>query len=885
MLIEDNIENEKLKYLENEIINLNQNLDKNKLKDSINWLKQIKKVEKEYYFTNIGDIQNEFRNHIKNNLDNAINRIKLICLMKFANNFKYGYFPRDIQLISLYFFINKSTNEGLIQEIKTGEGKSLIISFLAVYNHLVLNKKIDIITSSMVLAKRDYSLFKDFYEIFDVTTDFCRDDLEESNQYKKCYSSDILYGDCLNFEADILRVNFLGISGRKLDRDFQCVIIDEIDNICIDNIKNLTELLNEFPGYKCIEFIYCYIYRLLIDIERKEKLIPINKEEIISKLTDEFESFINQNKKENFKSNYYPKFLHDYIVLRKKEWCRNAFEAKYEYRRNKQYKISENLEGIKVIKPIDYFNTGVIQQNSVWTGLQQFLELKEGLQLTPENINSCYMSNLTFFKKYITNKGKKSYNNIYGLTGTLGSYETQLALNKIYNMKFIILPTYKQSKLKNPNYTIMNKHQLYIEYIIKEIKEYSKKRAVLVIFEFIENIEEIKSILDKDSSIEGNIIIYKDNENPEEASFLEKDIEIGNIILSTNLAARGTDIKISKLLDKEGGLHIILTYFPINERIEKQALGRAGRKGENGSGELIIFSSKNIEKLKNNRNEEEKKLYNHLMQNFSIRDELYENLFNRFCQLLMDLRNDNTINISIKDNLILDLKEKWGLFLIKNNINNVNGSDDLVKEVIECNFKIFENDVLDIKSGKKYNFRNPLIETTIINYENLKKVIEECNMYSLGANYFIIYLLIQSNQKIEYIKYYTEELLKNIKSFIFHLEYNLKNMIKEILNYEKSKFKDIYNQINEKIKIFEFFNGKIDFLYKIINHKIENPEIKIKIGKKINIDKNININGFPIYLSHTTIDYITDLGIYFFYEIIIDEGKVSSFLKNYCNVY
>ena len=75
----------------------------------------------------------------------------------------------------------------------------------------------------------------------------------------------------------------------------------------------------------------------------------------------------------------------------------------------------------KTIKPIDFSNTGVIQENPVWTGLHQFLQIKEGLRLTEESLNSCYMSNFTFFKKYISN----DENNIYGLTGTLGSKKTQ----------------------------------------------------------------------------------------------------------------------------------------------------------------------------------------------------------------------------------------------------------------------------------------------------------------------------------------------------------------------------------------------------------------------------------------------------------------------------
>ena len=95
--------------------------------------------------------------------------------------------------------------------------------------------------------------------------------------------------------------------------------------------------------------------------------------------------------------------------------CRNSFDTKYIFKKDKQYIISKNESGDKVIKPIDYHNTEVIQQNSI--GLDsQFLELKEGLNLTEENLNSCYMSNLTFFKKYINNK---DYNK-YGLVEVLG---------------------------------------------------------------------------------------------------------------------------------------------------------------------------------------------------------------------------------------------------------------------------------------------------------------------------------------------------------------------------------------------------------------------------------------------------------------------------------
>ena len=367
--------------IEAELLKLNKNIEKRLLNKCIYQLKEIERLNEEYQINDLNSLNSEY-NCIKGHLNEQENQLRLISLMNFANKLVFGYFARNTQIISLLFFINKPNKEGLIQQVMTGEGKSLIISFLAVFMNLVYNKKIDILTSSIILAKRDCLLYKTFYNIFGINTDFCRDNLDAERKNKICYDTDILYGDCLNYEADILRANFLGAPGRKPERGFDCIIIDEIDNICIDNIKNITELLDDFPGYKSLEYIYIFIYGLLIkiddDYEHNDVVICINKEKIIARLKNEFEDFLNQSKKEELI--FYPTFLHDYILLRKDEWCRNAFEAKYEFKKNKQYIISKDNAGNEVVKPIDYFNTGVIQQNSVWPGLHQFIELKDGFK-------------------------------------------------------------------------------------------------------------------------------------------------------------------------------------------------------------------------------------------------------------------------------------------------------------------------------------------------------------------------------------------------------------------------------------------------------------------------------------------------------------------------
>lgn len=858
---------ESLNPIETELLKLNKNIEHKVLNKCMYQMKEIERINNEYNIDNLNSLNIEY-NNIKGKFQESENQLKLICLMNYANKLVFGYSARDTQLISLLFFINKPQNEGLIQQVMTGEGKSLIISFLAVFMNLVHKKKVDILTSSIVLAERDCLLYKNFYKLFDIQTDFCRENLD-SEKNKICYDTDILYGDCLNFEADILRANFLGAPGRKIDRGFECIIIDEIDNICIDNIKNITELLDDFPGYKSLEYIYIYIYCLLmkIDLEYKQNdiVISIDKEKIINRLTNEFEDFLNESKKKDLI--FYPTFLHDYILLRKKEWCRNAFEAKYEFKKNKQYIISKDQSGNQVIKPIDYFNTGIIQQNSVWPGLHQFLELKEGLNLTAENLNSCYMSNLTFFKKYMNNKS----NNIYGLTGTLGSNETQLALKEIYTMNFILIPTYKPSLLQTPQYFVIDDNKEYNDKIIEEIKTYSENRAVLVIFEYIENIKDIKKKLYREDSIEPNkIIVYKDSENNKESLFLKEPVKIGNIILATNLAARGTDIKISPDLERNGGLHVILTYLPCSERVERQALGRAGRKGEKGSGELIINSSYDIESLIKNRNEREKKLYAQLMNEFSVRDGLYERLFDKFCSLLLKIRKINNLT---KDNFILDLKEKWGFFLIKNNINNVNGRNNRVEEVIEKNYSKFENEINGYLTNSKNNyiFRNPLIESNNIKLESLQRIVQECKIYSIGANYFIIYLYIKNQSKIDEVIPYLEKLEDRLDNFINFSQTYLKNNIMNILKYEKSEHNDIINQMDEKLELFNILKENINQIKSQFDLKKEYPNITFKVEKNILIKELIKKNRSKF--SKDTINYFSDLGIYFLYDVIIDKNR------------
>ena len=186
----------------------------------------------------------------------------------------------------------------------------------------------------------------------------------------------------------------------------------------------------------------------------------------------------------------------------------------YIYKENKEYIISmDEVYGFKTIKTVYFSNIGKIQENSVYTGLHQFLQIKERLKLTEENLNSYYKSNLSFFKKYISS----NENNIYGC-----SKKTQQALKILYQLDLLFIPTFKECKLKIDNPIIEKDIDKYTEIIINKIREYSidKGRSVLVIFKYIKEVNEMYNLLIKKNIPKQNIIKYCRDDIKDESIFL-----------------------------------------------------------------------------------------------------------------------------------------------------------------------------------------------------------------------------------------------------------------------------------------------------------------------------------------------------------------------------
>ena len=257
-----NIEDAK-DILDFSIHHINKNLKiNNKLIEKETSHKLLKKVEKiNHYYSNFKKQDEmelkDFLQKIKNNYQKELDfDEQLITHMIIISEKIYSQTPRLIQIICLLYYIEGYKEKyGLILEVLTGEGKTLTISFLALYLS-ILGNKVDILTSSPVLAERDAKNRKKLFNSFEISCDYCRKDSNKNieNMFE-CYKADIVYGDGMSLIGDILRSNFIGKKGRG-NRPFHYIIIDEIDNICIDNLRNIVELIDNFPGFKYLESLY-----------------------------------------------------------------------------------------------------------------------------------------------------------------------------------------------------------------------------------------------------------------------------------------------------------------------------------------------------------------------------------------------------------------------------------------------------------------------------------------------------------------------------------------------------------------------------------------------------------------------------------------------------
>jgi hypothetical protein len=511
----------------------------------------------------------------------------------------HGYMPRPVQLTSVAMLAY--ANKGMLAEIATGEGKSIITAMLAVMK-ILEGKKVDIVTSSSILAQRDAQEQAGFYQLFGITV---AHNLER-NIYKPCYEKDIVYGDVLNFVVDILNKDNKNLPIRG-NRPLDLVIIDEVDSAFIDQSSHVTMLVRAISGFEHLEPILVGLWQQLKQInrhfaydgdlqawvwvegqfEREEGRIKLVGEESYAYVVDDtialakkiLKSYLEKLLAPGNMALHIPNHLKSFVYFQQDNWIDAAIKAQY-YIEGKHYVLSMDEYKNAIISVVDYQNTGVVYEKNEWSnGLHQFLQIKHGIKIRPEHLMTKFMSNMAFFKGY--------QSGVYGMTGTLGAEEEKAFIKEMYQADFFKVPTYKPKKFIESPPIIKDTRSEWLIAILESLKkETTKGRAVLLILETINEVDQLEEILLDTGYAAEKVRVYSRNDRISDVQ--SRRVDIGDILLATNLAGRGTDLKTTPALEDNGGMHVCIGYLPNNLRVQLQAYGRTSRQGNQGTGQLII---------------------------------------------------------------------------------------------------------------------------------------------------------------------------------------------------------------------------------------------------------------------------------------------------------
>ncbi|XP_053544649.1 uncharacterized protein LOC128635611 [Bombina bombina] len=350
-----------------------------------------------------------------------------------------------------------------------------------------------------------------------------------------------------------------------------------------------------------------------------------------------------------------PGFLKEYVKNRLNVFIENALRALV-MEKGRQYTIdsrekSDSHESDCII-PIDFKSTGVLEKNKRWgDGLQQFLEIKHQLAITPLSNVTNFMSNVHFFQRYSCNSG------VYGVSGTLGDESEFIFLKKHFKTSCYPMPTHRHTKkVEIPTIQVGGGKEAWITEICKCIKkrtspkEWIKGQAVLVICEDVKTAEELQLKLIELNAVSSpeKITLYTRNDKHD----VEKRVfDSGDVILATNLGGRGTDIKVTDNVNCSGGLFVYLTHLPANLRVEKQIFGRTSRKGNPGMVQMILnqqnlspsYKGQSVEMIRDRREryEDQRILY---MENDELLEvDMRHELFTHFCKFLDEFENNYSL--------------------------------------------------------------------------------------------------------------------------------------------------------------------------------------------------------------------------------------------------
>ena len=498
-----------------------------------------------------------------------------------------GMYPFEVQIIG-----GLVLHDGEIAEMKTGEGKTLTET-MPTYLNALEGKGVHIVTVNEYLAQRDAQEMGQIYRWLGLTTGVNLHALTNPEK-KAAHACDVTYTINSELGFDYLRDNMAPTVEQRVLRGLNYVIVDEADSVLIDESRTPLIISGGAKAsasqYQVADrFVKMLKASTIVDEEFKRKhpdYVPDGDYEIDVKsksvnLTDK--GVDKAERMFGIKNLYAPQYQE--LVHR----IHQALKANYIMGRDVEYLVDENRE----IQLIDQFTGRVLKGREYSDGLQQAIQAKENVEIKEETTTLATITYQNFFRLF-----KK----LAGMTGTAKTEEEEF--NKIYNMKVVCIPTNRPVIRKDLNDLVFANKAAKMKALISEVKKvHESGQPILIGTPSVEASEEVARELDK-SGLKYEMINAKNHAR--EAEIVAKAGQKNQITLATNMAGRGTDIKLTPETKALGGLYVFGFERHESRRIDNQLRGRSGRQGDPGTSRFFVslddelmvrFANDNLRKL------------------------------------------------------------------------------------------------------------------------------------------------------------------------------------------------------------------------------------------------------------------------------------------------
>ncbi|MBR3357428.1 MAG: preprotein translocase subunit SecA [Solobacterium sp.] len=464
-----------------------------------------------------------------------------------------GEFPYKVQLMGAAVM-----QDGDIAEMKTGEGKTLT-SVMAVYLNALSGKGVHVVTVNEYLSERDSEWMGQIHRFLGLSVGL---NLRQKSKAQKraAYACDITYTTNSELGFDYLRDNMVTRVQDRVLRGLNFALVDEVDSILIDESR--TPLIIS-GGQKQTANLYLQADRFVKRLKNEEDY----EVDIKSRSVQLSEQGVFKAERVFRIDNLYNQ---DHIQLL--HHINQALKANYVMARDVDYVVDEQDDEIVIVDP----NTGRLMKGRQWSdGLHQAVEAKEGISIKQETTTLATITYQNFFRLY---------NKLAGMTGTAKTEEEEFL--EIYNMYVVEVPTNKPViRIDYPDAVYGTKRAKYDALVNEVAERHEKGQPILVGTIAVETSELISQLLKK-RGIRHEVLNAKNHKR--EAEIIEKAGQKGSVTIATNMAGRGTDIKLGEGVRELGGLCVLGSERHESRRIDNQLRGRSGRQGDPGMSRFYV---------------------------------------------------------------------------------------------------------------------------------------------------------------------------------------------------------------------------------------------------------------------------------------------------------